>query len=65
MLMQMDLFEDNNDTDILMREIDGIRESNDKVRKSLFSRHAELAKRYIELHNRLEILERNICHGKD
>lgn len=64
MLIQMDLFEKTSDTDFLMHEIDKVKESGDKVRKSLFSRHAELAKRYVELHNRLEIIERNICRGK-
>jgi hypothetical protein len=35
--------------------------SSDKVRKSLFARHNELAKMYVDLHNRLDIIERNIC----
>jgi predicted metallo-beta-lactamase superfamily hydrolase len=63
MLIQLDLFEDKNETDILRDQITIVKESNDKVRKSLFARHGELAKKYIEIHQRLEILERNICRG--
>ena len=40
-----------------------VKESSDKVRKSLFARHAALAKKYDELHDRMQIIERNICRG--
>jgi hypothetical protein len=48
----------------LKSQVEKLGESNTKVRKSLFARHGELAKLYIDIHNRLEILERNICKGK-
>ena len=48
----------------LKDEVNKLSESNGKVRRSLFARHGELAKLYLEIHNRLEILERNICKGK-
>ncbi len=57
------LIEEKSEIDCLKRDVKVVRESNDKVRKSLFARHAELAKKYIELHERLEIIERNICKG--
>lgn len=40
------------------------KQSSDKVRKALFARHGELAKMYLDLHARLEIIERNICNSK-
>jgi len=46
--------------DCLRKEV---RESSDKVRKSLFARHGDLARKYSELHDRLSLLERNICRG--
>lgn len=48
----------------LKQEVEKLSESNTKVRKSLFAKHGELAKMYLEIHQRLEILERNICKGK-
>lgn len=64
---QLSLFpEENEESFILRKEIEEIALSCDKVRKGLFARHNELAKMYIELHQRLEILEKNICqknHG--
>jgi hypothetical protein len=74
-VMQLDLFDDfmpvptlvlDNGKIIreLKSEVEKLNESNNRVRKSLFARHGELSKMYIEMHNRLEILERNICKGK-
>ena len=48
----------------LKSEIAKLSLSNEKVRKGLFARHGELAKMYMDIHNRLDILERNICKGK-
>lgn len=61
MLLQLDLFEEKTDQELILDEIKFVKESSDKVRKSLFARHAELSKKYIELNDRLEIIERNIC----
>jgi hypothetical protein len=66
MAIQLNFFEENkSEVDYLKEEIYEVRESNDKVRKSLFARHAELAKKYLELHERMQIIERNICRGKN
>ncbi len=65
--IQLDLFRELESTP-MEKEINYIKEiamltkgSADKVRKSLFARHNELAKMYIELHLRLDVIERNIC----
>jgi len=44
-------------------DVRGVKESSDKVRKSLFARHNELAKKYTDLNERMRVLERNICLG--
>jgi len=64
MQVQLDFFEDKSEIDLLRDEIKELRLSNEKVRKSLFAKHGELSKKYIELHNRLQVLENNICKGK-
>ncbi len=48
----------------LRMEVQKYKETTDKMRKALFARHGELAKNYLDIHQRLEILERNICQGK-
>lgn len=61
-MIQLDFF-DNEDTHLLRKEIQKLKESNERVRKSLFAKHGELARNYLELLNRLDVLERNICKG--
>jgi hypothetical protein len=64
MTCQLEFFtEEKSEVDCLRDDVQGIRESNDKVRKSMFARHGELARKYIELHDRLQVIERNICSG--
>ena len=74
-MIQLDLFQDLDvplrDDAKIMRELNEVRQialdtyrSSDKVRKALVARHGELAKMYLEIHSRLEVIERNICHGK-
>ncbi len=46
----------------LKEEIEEVRESSTKVRKGIFAKHAELAKKYLDLHERMQVIERNICH---
>ena len=55
--------EEKSELDYVKEDIEAVRESSDKVRKSLFARHGELAKKYIELHERMQIIEKNICTG--
>lgn len=61
-MLQLDFFLDA-DTQAMKDEITKLRESNEKVRKSLFAKHGELAKNYLDLLTRLEILESSICKG--
>jgi len=65
-LIQLDLFVEQEDP--WVREVYELKElcketklSSDKVRKALFARNGELAKMVLDLHQRLEIMERNIC----
>jgi len=64
MLIQLELFDDRSEVDVLQDQVNELRKSQDKVRKSLFARHGELAKHYLELNERFEILEKIICKGK-
>ena len=61
-MIQLDFFADD-ETSALKEEVKRLKESNEKVRKSLFAKHGELAKNYLELVSRMEILEKYICKG--
>lgn len=62
-MLQLDLFPQD-ENDIIRLEINKIRESSDKVRRALFARHGELAKLYLDVNDRLSIIERHICRGE-
>lgn len=66
MATQLEFFDDNDKLVLLglKHEVKVVQESSDKVRKSLFARHGELAGKYLELHERMEILEKYICLGR-
>ena len=59
-MIQLDFLQQDPD-EILRNEVEKLRESNEKVRKSLYARHSALQKNYIELSQRLDILESFIC----
>jgi hypothetical protein len=61
-LIQLDFFRDD-DISIIRQELDRLKSSNDRLRKALFARHGELAKKYMDVHERLSIIERHICTG--
>lgn len=65
MACQLEFFPpfEKSEVDCLKDDLKFIKESNDKVRKSMFAKHGELLKKYLELQDRLQILERYICHG--
>lgn len=63
MLIQLELFEEKSDVEVLCDQVNDLRKSQDKLRKALFARHGDLAKKYLEINDRLEIIERNICRG--
>lgn len=64
MLIQLDFFEQD-ESKLLQSEIAKVREMTDKVRKGLFARHNELAKMFVELDSRLNVIEMFICRGSD
>jgi hypothetical protein len=61
-MIQLDFLQQD-EAELLKLEVARLRESNEKVRKSLYARHTSLTKNYLELAERLEILEKNICKG--
>lgn len=64
MLVQMDLFEEYSEIQILEQKIIMLEKSMDKQRKSLFAKHGALCKQYIELNDRFNIIESMLCKGK-
>ncbi len=63
MLLQLDFFNETTEEDALEERIRNLEKSQDKLRKALFARHGDLAKKYLEMNDRLNILEFNICKG--
>ncbi len=63
-MIQLDLFE-TDDTVLLINEVKKVKESTEKTRKALFSRHGSLEKKYNELVARLDVLEKYICRDLD
>lgn len=64
MAAQLDFFQaELSDVESLRLDFMSVKESGDKVRKGIFARHGELARMYMELHERMQVLERNICLG--
>jgi hypothetical protein len=63
--VQLDFFKtaEECEIDALRLEVAKIRESSDRVRKGAYARLNELGKECADLKMRLEIIERNICHG--
>jgi len=58
MAIQLDLFRELSEVDILRKELEEIRSRNENVRKGIFARHNELAKLYIELSEKIEKLNK-------
>lgn len=62
-MFQLDLFEPD-EVSLLRSEVIKVRSSNEKVRKSLLAKNGELMKMYLDLEERIKIIERNICQKK-
>lgn len=54
--IQLDLFQEYEEIDILKKEIDRMDSTLSKVRRGLFSRYDELCKKYLALHSENEVL---------
>lgn len=59
-MIQLDFFE-KDEVSILKEELKKVHERSEKVRRGMFARHNELAKMYIELNERMHVIEKNIC----
>jgi hypothetical protein len=65
MAAQLEFFyQERTELDDIKEEVKDVKQSNDKVRKSMFARHGELARKYMELNERMQIIERNICRSE-
>lgn len=64
MLIQLDLFREKSEIEILEEKVFLLEKALDKQRKALFARHGALCKQYMELSERFEVLERMLCKGK-
>lgn len=60
---QLDFFKDP-EISRLEYELAAAKESQNKIRKSLFARHNKLQKQFDELKEEHELFKRNICMGK-
>jgi len=65
MIYQLDFWktEEESRLDSIVKNVEAVKQSSDKVRKGIYARHGELYKKYVDLEERFQILERNICHG--
>ena len=64
MLIQLDLFREFSEVDILREQVIALEKSLDKQRKSQFAKIGTLSKQYMELSDRFNVLERALCKGK-
>lgn len=65
MSFQLELFRSPEECEMsdMRFQIDKIRASSDKVRKKLFAENGKHIKDIEDLKQRLEIIERGLCHG--
>ncbi len=61
--IQLDFFktEEQCEIEALSKLVSEVKASNDRVRKKLFADNGRLNKEIMDLRERLEIIERNIC----
>jgi septation ring formation regulator EzrA len=63
MAEQLLLFQEKTE-EKLLREIENLKQQNEKNRKSLHAKHGRLEKMYMELSHRFQHMEAAICTGK-
>lgn len=59
-MLQLDFFEDTEIVELRQR-MKGCEESANRVRKKLFVEQGELKRIILDMRDRLEVIERNIC----
>ncbi len=62
-MLQLELFPQTEE-DQMRHQLKKVSDSSEKVRKAMFARHGELAKKFMELHERMYVIEMFICRGK-
>jgi hypothetical protein len=62
-MIQLDFFQEYNETEILRQEVKQLKESQDKVRKKLFAEHGKLAKMYLEMYQEFEDWKAIVAKG--
>lgn len=65
-MYQLDFWktEEESRLEAIEERVKSVKESSDKVRRGIYARHGELYKKYVDVEERLQILERNICQSK-
>lgn len=57
MAVQLDLFEELSEVDILRRELADVKQRSENVRRGIFARHNELSKLFLELKDEIDKLK--------
>ncbi len=58
--IQLELFEENDELTILGKELDSLKKQNDKLKKSLFSKHNDLSKLCLMLKEELDDVKKRL-----
>lgn len=53
--------EEKSEIEYILSDFKEVKETCDKVRKSMYAKHGALEKKYMDLQERMQIIERNIC----
>lgn len=61
-MIQLELFEQDEVT-ILRHKFNELKDSSDRVRKGQYAKLGDLQKKYDDLVNRMEVIERNLCQN--
>lgn len=57
MAVQLDLFEEMTEVDILRKELADVKQSSENVRRGIFARHNALSKLFLELKDEIDKLK--------
>ena len=57
MAVQLDLFQEFSETDLLRKELADVKQRSENVRRGIFARHTELCKLFLELKDEVDKLK--------